>query len=182
MSVHILTIGHSSHPSGTFLWLLQKHEVEALVDVRRYPASRRCPHFSRADLSSSLAEEDIQYHWLEAVGGNRKRAKDASPSPNRGIEDEAFRNYADHMATDEFREGVSRLMEIAGRRRTAMMCAEGDYRHCHRRMLSDYLLANDFSVHHILSDGDVKPHVVTPKARVMDGTVTYPGQPTLFDM
>ena len=73
-------------------------------------------------------------------------------------------------------------MEIAGAHRTAMICAEGDYRRCHRQLLSDYLLANDFSVHHILPDGDVKPHVATPKARVMESTVTYPGQPTLFDM
>ena len=182
MSLHILTIGHSSHPLGTFLCLLQKHEIEALVDVRRYPVSRRHPHFSREALSASLAEESIRYHWFESLGGNRKRAKDAPPSLNRGIEDEAFRNYADYMATDEFRQGVAKLIEIAGGHRSVIMCAENDYRRCHRQLLSDYLWANDFSVHHILPDGDVEPHVATPKARVMDGTVTYPGPPTLFDM
>jgi hypothetical protein len=85
MSIQIFTIGHSSHPLGTFLWLLHKHEIEALVDVRRYPVSRRNPHFSREALSACLAEESIQYHWLEPLGGNRKRAKDAPPSLNRGI-------------------------------------------------------------------------------------------------
>jgi uncharacterized protein (DUF488 family) len=180
--IDLFTIGHSSHPLGTFLWLLSRHQIEALVDVRRYPVSRRNPHFSQEALSASLAEESIQYHWLETLGGNRKRAKDAPPSPNRGLEDEAFRNYADYMTTDEFRQGVARLLEIAAADRTVIMCAENDYCRCHRQLLSDYLLANDFSVHHILPDGDLKPHVATPKARVMDGTVTYPGQPTLFDM
>ena len=159
MSLHILTIGHSNHSLGTFLWLLQKHDIEALVDVRRYPVSRRHPHFSREALSASLAEENIAYHWLESLGGNRKRAKDAPPSPNRGIEDESFRNYADYMASDEFRQGVTKLLEIARRHRTVIMCAENDYRRCHRQLLSDYLLANDVAIHHILPDGDVKPHV-----------------------
>ena len=77
MNLYILTIGHSSHPLGTFLWLLQKHEVEALVDVRRYPVSRRNPQFSRESLCAALEEECIQCHWLEILGGNRKRAKDA---------------------------------------------------------------------------------------------------------
>ena len=69
---------------------------------------------------------------MEALGGNRKRAKDDPPSPNLGIEDEAFRNYADHMVTDEFRQRVARLMESAAGEPAAIMCAEGDYRHCHR--------------------------------------------------
>ena len=119
---------------------------------------------------------------MEALGGNRQRAKDAPPSPNRGIEDESFRNYADYMATDEFRQAVTRLMEVAGGHRTAIMCAEGDYRHCHRQLLSDYLLANDVTVQHISPSGEVRPHKLTPGAKIVNGTVTYPGQPTLFDM
>ena len=180
--LQILTIGHSSHPLGTFLWLLQKHGIEALVDVRRYPGSRRHPHFSRESLSASMGEEGIVYHWLEPLGGNRKRAKDAPPSPNRGIEDEAFRSYADYMATDEFTLGVKRLMEIAGQHRTSIMCAEGDYRHCHRQLLSDHLVANGVTVQHILPSGGIQPHKLTAGVKVVDGLATYPGQPTLFDM
>lgn len=182
MGLHILTIGHSNHSVGTFLWLLRKHEIEALVDVRRYPVSRRHPHFNREALSASLAEEDIEYIWLESLGGNRKRAKDAPPSPNRGIEDESVRNYADYMASVEFRQGVMKLLEIARGHRTAIMCAENDYRRCHRQLLSDYLLANGVTVQHILPDGEVKPHALTARGRTADGTVTYPGPPTLFDM
>ncbi len=180
--LHILTIGHSNHALGTLLWLLQRHDIEALVDVRRYPASRRHPHFSREPLSAALEEEGIEYYWLDALGGNRKREKDAPPSVNRGIDDEAFRNYADYMATDEFRQGVAKLMEIAGRRRTAMMCAEGDYRRCHRRLLSDHLVAANVAVHHILPGGESEPNVLTPGAKIVEEAVMYPAQPTVFDM
>ena len=180
--IQIFTIGHSSHPLGTFLWLLQQHQIGALVDVRRYPGSKRHPHFSRKELSGSLAEEDIEYHWLEALGGHRKRHQGDSPSPNRGIEDESFRNYADYMATEEFRQGVTRLMEIARQRATTLMCAEADYRHCHRHLLCDYLTANGVTVQHILPTGEVKPHKLTPGAKIVDGLATYPGQPTLLNI
>jgi len=180
--IQIFTIGHSSHPMGTFLWLLQKHGITVLVDVRRYPGSKRHPHFSREALSASLAEEDIEYHWLKALGGNRKKRKGAPPSSNRGVEDESFRNYADYMATDDFKQGVARLIEIAGSVLPAIMCAEADYRHCHRQLLSDHLLANGVDVQHILPTGELTPHKMTSGAKIVDGMVTYPGQPTLFDM
>ena len=180
--IQIFTIGHSSHPLGTFLWLLRKHGIEALVDIRRYPGSKRHPHFSREQLSGFLGEDDIEYHWLEALGGHRKRANDAPPSPNRGVEDEGFRIYADYMGTDGFREGVAKLLGIAQDRRTTIMCAEADYRHCHRQFLSDHLAANGITVLHILPTGESKPHKMTSGAKIVEGTVTYPGQPTLFDM
>lgn len=180
--LQIFTIGHSNHPLGTFVWLLKTHVIEALVDVRRYPSSRRHPHFSRENLSVALKEEGIEYHWLEALGGNRMRRKDSPASPNRGIDDEAFRNYADYMSTNEFRQGVTTLLEIARSHRTVIMCAEGDYRNCHRRLLSDYLTATGITVQHIFPNGDVELHSLTATAKMVDGTVTYPGQPTLFDM
>jgi uncharacterized protein (DUF488 family) len=180
--LQVFTIGHSNHPLGTFIWLLRKHRIEALVDIRRYPGSKRHPHFSRDNLSASLAEEGVEYHWLGALCGNRKRAKDAPPSRNRGVEDEGFRNYADYMATDGFRQGVTRLMEIAQGRPTTIMCAEGDYRHCHRHLLSNHLTANGVTVLHILPTGETKRHKMTSGVKIVEGVVTYPGQPTLFDM
>jgi len=180
--VQVFTIGHSSHPPGSFLWLLRKHGIQALVDIRSYPGSRRHPHFSQGNLADTLKEEDIEYHWLEALGGHRRRSKDDPPSRNRGIADEAVRTCADYMASGEFRQGVAKLIEIAQNRRTSIMCAEGDYRHCHRRLLSDYLVANGISVLHVSPTGEVKSHKRTPGARIVAGMVTYPGQPTLFDM
>ena len=130
----------------------------------------------------ALVDEGIEYHWLEALGGRRHRKKTDPPSRNLGLRDQSFRNYADYMATDGFQQGVAKLLAIAGNRRTAIMCAEGLYWQCHRRLVCDYLLANGVTVLHILPTGEVKPHELTAGAKVVDGAVTYPGQPTLFDV
>jgi len=130
----------------------------------------------------ALVDEGIEYHWLEALGGRRHRKKSDPPSPNPGLRDQSFRNYGDYMATDEFQQGVAKLLVIAGNRRTAIMCAEGLYWQCHRRLVSDHLLANGVTVLHILPTGEVKPHKLTPGAKVAEGTVTYPGPATLFEM
>jgi uncharacterized protein (DUF488 family) len=180
--LQIFTIGHSSHPLGSFLWLLQKHGIEALADVRRFPGSRQHPHFSRENLAGTLPAHGIEYHWLEALGGRRHRKKTDPPSPNPGLRDQSFRNYADYMATDDFRQGVAKLLAIAGNRRTAIMCAEGLYWQCHRRLVSDYLLANGINVQHIFPNGELKPHKLTPGAKVESGGVIYPAPPSLFDV
>jgi uncharacterized protein (DUF488 family) len=91
----LFTIGHSSHPLGSFLWLLRKHHIEVLVDIRRFPGSRRHPHFSGESLSFALEDEDIEHIWLEALGGRRHRRKGDPPSPNQGLQNRSFRNYAD---------------------------------------------------------------------------------------
>jgi uncharacterized protein (DUF488 family) len=97
----VLTIGHSNHPLERFLALLARHGVEALADVRRFPGSRKHPHFNRDSLAAALPQSGMDYHWLEAMGGRRPRRRD--DSPNRGLENEGFHNYADYMLTDEFR-------------------------------------------------------------------------------
>ena len=114
--LQVFTIGHSSHPMDRFLDLLQQHGIEAVVDIRRFPGSRQHPHFSRENLALSLADEDMEYRWLEALGGRRHRKKTDPPSPNLGLRDQGFRSYADYMASDEFRQGVAKLLEIAGNR------------------------------------------------------------------
>lgn len=178
----IFTIGHSNHSLDAFLALLQQHRIETLVDIRRFPGSKRHPQFSRESLSAALQAQGIEYLWLEALGGRRQRQKDGPPSPNEGLRHPSFRNYADYMLTDGFRQGVAKLLEIAEVRRTALMCAEALFWRCHRRLVSDYLTANGVGVQHIFPNGEVKPHEMTPEARVENGTVTYPGPPTLFDV
>jgi uncharacterized protein (DUF488 family) len=180
--LQIFTIGHSSHPLDDFLALLQQHGIQSLVDIRSFPGSRKHPQFSRDALAASLPGHGIQYHWLETLGGRRHRKKTDPPSPNAGLRDQSFRNYADYMLTDEFRQGVATLLAIAGNRRTAIMCAEGLYWQCHRRLVSDYLLANGVSVQHIFPNGELKPHTLTPGATVESGRVTYPAPATLFDV
>jgi uncharacterized protein (DUF488 family) len=174
----VLTIGHSNHPLDRFLALLAQHEVEALVDIRRSPGSRKHPHFSRDNLAVALPKSGVAYHWLEALGGRRPKQRDESP--NRGLENKSFRNYADYMLTGEFREGVEKLLAVARQKRTTIMCAEGLFWQCHRRLVSDFLAANGVTVQHIMPTGELRPHKPTSGAVIEGGRVTYPGEKSLF--
>jgi uncharacterized protein (DUF488 family) len=174
----VLTIGHSNHPLERFLALLARHGVEALVDIRRFPGSRKHPHFHRDNLAAVLPKSGVEYHWLEALGGRRHKQQDESP--NLGLENRGFRNYADYLLTAEFREGVEKLLEIARRKRTALLCAEGLFWQCHRRLVSDDLVANGVTVQHIMPGGELRPHKLTSGAVIENGRVTYPGERSLF--
>jgi uncharacterized protein (DUF488 family) len=178
MPLAVLIIGHSNHPLELFLALLAQHRVEALADIRRFPGSRKHPHFNRDSLAAALEESGVEYHWLEALGGRRPKQRDESP--NLGLENQGFRNYADYMLTDEFREGVGKLLGVARRKRTAIMCAEGLFWQCHRRLVGDYLAANGVAVQHIMPGGELRPHTLTPGAVVEGGRVTYPSEKSLF--
>jgi uncharacterized protein (DUF488 family) len=181
MNPQLFTIGHSNLPLEQFLGLLARHNIEALVDIRRFPTSRAFPHFNQKNLEKALHDAGIEYHWMEALGGRRNKAAD-SISPNLGLENESFRNYADYMLTEPFRQAVDKLMEIAKRKRTAMMCAESVYWRCHRRLVSDFLMANGVAVQHIFPSGELRPHQPTPGAKIDAGRVTYPAvQQSLFE-
>ena len=174
----VLTIGHSNHPLDRFLALLARHGVEALVDIRRFPGSRKHPHFNRENLAAALPQSGVDYHWLEALGGRRHQQRDESP--NVGLENEGFQNYADYMLTSDFREGVEKLLEVARRKRTAIMCAEGLFWQCHRRLVSDFLVASGVTVQHIMPKGEVRPHKLANGAVIEGEQVTYPGEKSLF--
>jgi uncharacterized protein (DUF488 family) len=174
----VLTIGHSTHSPDRFLALLAQHGVEALADIRRFPGSRKHPQFNRDELASAMHKAGVEYHWLEALGGRRGKRRDESP--NLGLENQGFRNYADYMLTDEFRQGVEKLLEVARRRHTALMCAEGLFWRCHRLLVSDFLTANGVTVQHIMPTGELRPHTPTPGAVMDGGRVTYPGERSLF--
>jgi uncharacterized protein (DUF488 family) len=173
----ILTIGHSTHPEERFVSLLRGARVEAVADVRRYPASRRSPQFGAESLAATLSESGIAYEGLGAELGGRRRAR--ADSPNTGWRVPAFRAYADHLGTAAFAAGLRRLEELARRRRAAIMCAEGDWRRCHRRLIADALTARGWRVLHVGSDGRLEEHAVTPFAVVTEGRLLYPAQPSL---
>jgi uncharacterized protein (DUF488 family) len=183
--LRIFTIGHSTRSSEQFISLLKEFGVKTLVDIRRYPASRRFPHFNGPALRELLKGEDIEYLWLEDLGGRRYKPAN-EPSPNAGLKTLGFRNYADYMATNEFRAAVQELLSAAGMSQTAVMCAEKLYWRCHRRLLSDYLTAHGVAVEHIVEAGNAQPHrltagaVITPRAspsQKAELTVVYPVQP-----
>jgi uncharacterized protein (DUF488 family) len=150
--------------------------------VRRLPASRRHPHFAKPALDRALAERGIRYVHEPGLGGHRKPRPD---SPNTHWRVEAFRGYADHMATPEFDAAVQRLIDLGAAASTAYLCAEAVPWRCHRNLLSDALVARGHVVMHILGPGQTTAHALTPAARVTDGGrgITYPslGQVSLLD-
>src|SRR5262249_35697820 len=105
-AVKLFTIGHSTHTIDHILSLLARNDIKALVDVRRFPGSRIHRHFNRNELANSLRVADIEYHWLEALGGRRGKQPGAADSPNDGLHNESFRNHADYMLTPGFRKGI----------------------------------------------------------------------------
>jgi uncharacterized protein (DUF488 family) len=177
-NMELLTIGHSAHSLDQFLSLLAQHGIEALVDIRRFPGSRKFPQFNQENLAKALQDASVEYHWLETLGG--RRHKQLGESPNLGLENKGFRNYADYTLTEEFREGVEKLLEIAHHKRTAIMCAEGLFWRCHRRLVSDFLAANDVAVQHIMPTGELRQHTLTMGAVIERGKLTYPGERSLF--
>jgi uncharacterized protein (DUF488 family) len=168
--VTIWTIGHSTRSIDDFLSILHAHRIETVVDVRRFPGSRRLPQFGSSDLAASLAKGGIGYRWIEALGGRRKPEPD---SPNDAWEHPAFRAYADHMTSDEFAAGLSELEMIAGGSRTTVMCAEVLWWRCHRRLIADALTALGYEVRHIRDAGDAELHRLAPPASLVDGVLSY---------
>ena len=174
----MFTVGHSTQTVDDFIALLEGNGVALVVDVRRFPASRRHPQFAREALAASLAGAGIAYEWLPELGGRRAPRPD---SPNTGWRNEGFRGYADYMETEAFQLGIARLVDLARARPTAYMCAEHAWQQCHRGLISDYLKVAGWEVVHILARGKTEPHPFTEPARVVDGALTYAAQPAQGD-
>jgi uncharacterized protein (DUF488 family) len=173
----IFTIGHSRHPTERLVALLKAHFIQTLVDVRRKPWSRLNPHFNRERLGPALKAEGIGYLHLEDLGGLREDDGGA-PSPDAGWRNPFLRSYAGYARTPAFAVALERLMAEAGRATSAVMCAEGDWRQCHRQIVTDYLLDRGTDVRHILPDGTLDPAALTPFATPQpDGTLLYPEPP-----
>jgi uncharacterized protein (DUF488 family) len=173
MPAQLFTIGHSTHSLDQFLALLAQHGIEVLADIRRFPGSRKFPHFNQDNLASTLNTAGIEYHWLETLGGRRGKKANGS-SINLGLRNVSFRNYADYMQTEEFRAAVQQLLAVAAEKPTAFMCSESVFWRCHRRLVSDFLLVNGITVQHIMASGELRPHTLTEGARFEAGELTYP--------
>jgi uncharacterized protein (DUF488 family) len=169
----LYTIGHSTRTLDELLQVLQAHSIRTLVDIRSFPMSRRMPYFNRENLERSLPDAGIEYVWMKALGGRRK--KTLAESPNIALRNESFRNYADHMLSDEFKNAAAELVGMAKRKPTAYMCAERVYFQCHRMLVSDYLVAHGHDVFHIDATGPVRPHKLMAEARVIEGELIYRG-------
>jgi uncharacterized protein (DUF488 family) len=168
----ILTIGHSTHPAEEFLAILKAHGVEQLVDVRTIPKSRHNPQFNRESLERLLPTQGIAYVHMPGLGGMRHPRKD---STNTAWKNASFRGYADYMQTPQFDQSLRELIEIAAKRRTAIMCAEAVPWRCHRSLIGDALTARGVEVEDIMTESSRKPHKYTPFAKIEGTVVTYPG-------
>jgi uncharacterized protein (DUF488 family) len=166
------SIGHSTHVIDEFIGALQSFEIKVIADVRSFPGSRRYPQFNKENLDTSLAAAAIKYLHFPELGGRRRARPD---SPNVAWRNETFRGYADYMETGAFREGIARLIAVAGSRRTAIMCAEAVWWRCHRSLISDYLKAKGVEVAHIMAAGKSEAHPFTSAARIVNGELSYRG-------
>lgn len=169
------TVGHSTRTFAEMLTILREFAITCLVDVRRFPASRTFPQWNRAAIVDALPP-DIGYRWTPALGG-RRHTPAGVPSPNGAWRVKAFRDYADHMATDAFRAALHELAGLAARERPVIMCSEAVPWRCHRRLIADALIVAGVDVVDILSPGTARPAVLNPLAHVEDGRLTYPATP-----
>jgi uncharacterized protein (DUF488 family) len=167
----IWTIGHSTRSLYEFIGLLREYRIEAIADVRRFPGSRRHPHFARDELAVSLIDEGIAYAWMPKLGGRRRAEPD---SPNMGWRNASFRGYADYLPSAEFAEGLHELLLLAARYRTAIMCAEAVWWRCHRALIADVLRLRGIEVIHIVDADHGTVHAYTSPARIVEGRLTYP--------
>ncbi len=175
------TLGHSTRGWEALLELLMGADIAVVADVRRFPASRRHPQYAAAAMAPALARAGIDYLPLPALGGRRDPRPD---SPNTGWRSAGFRGYADYMDTAAYRAARDRLAGTAAHRRTAILCAEADWRHCHRQLIADDFKTAGWDVVHLLGPGHHEPHPYSDPARVVAGRLDYslppPPQGTLF--
>lgn len=176
----VYTIGHSTREFPDFLRLLESHGIRNVVDVRRYPASRRHPQYARAALEETLRAVGIAYIHEVDLGGRRQPRPD---SPNTGWRSLSFRGYADYMDTAAFQAALARLMARAAHSSTTVLCAEAVPWRCHRQLIADALVARGRAVGHILGPDRVDTHRLSPFAQVLpNGFVRYPEIPEQLDL
>jgi uncharacterized protein (DUF488 family) len=169
-SKYIWTIGHSTRSLEDFISILKSFDIHALIDIRTFPGSRRYPHFNKETLSKSLNENHIEYIHMLALGGRRKPLPD---SINTSWRHSSFRGYADHMQSDEFKDAINEVQQIAEKKRVVYMCSEAMWWKCHRSLVSDYLKVKGWNVQHIIDVNKSSEHPYTSPAKPVQGELFY---------
>jgi uncharacterized protein (DUF488 family) len=169
----LVTVGHGTASQDELVALLTTAGAAAVVDVRRFPGSRRHPHVARERLERWLPDAGIDYRWEERLGGRRSRVPG---SVHTGLRDPSFQAYADHLTSEAFLAAIGRVLDEATHRRVAIMCSESVWWRCHRRMIADHVdLLTDLEVRHLMHDGRLVEHVPTDVVRAEDGRLIYDG-------
>lgn len=166
--MRIYTIGHSTRTLDELVLLLKQSGVKRLADIRRYPGSRRYPHFSRESLERELPKRGIAYVHMPELGGRRKPLPD---SPNDALRNEQFRGYADYMGTQEFQDAIDELLR--SEEPAAIMCAEAVPWRCHRNLVADELTRRGVEVVHIVGRGERARHERNPLSKEENGRLVY---------
>lgn len=177
----LLTFGHGTLGQDGIVALLRAAGVQAVADVRSFPGSRRLPHVNRENLELWLPQAGIDYHWIKNLGGFRKPSEESAH--DTVWRNESFRNYAGYTRTPDFLAGIDELIALGMRSHTAFMCSESVWWRCHRRIISDFLVAaRGLAVHHLMHDGRLDPHKPTTGLRLRDdGLIVYDGAPDTSD-
>jgi uncharacterized protein (DUF488 family) len=166
----LFTVGHSTRSLEELVRICEAHAVAGIADVRRFPGSRRSPHFARQALEQTLPAHGVRYLWVPELGGRRQRARDAAPSPWRVA---AFAAYAEHMQSAEFRAGIDKVLAALAEGATAIMCAEASPYRCHRRLIADWAELHGIEVVHLMDERRRERHRVTPFAERVGDDVVY---------
>jgi uncharacterized protein (DUF488 family) len=172
----IFTIGHSNRTFEELVDVLRAFGVAVLVDIRTLRRSRANPQFNEDVLGPALARAGIRYEALAALGGLRKKDRTVAASRNAAWESASFHNFADYALTARFHEGLAELVRLGDHEPTAIMCSEAVWWRCHRRIVTDHLLARGVPVVHLFTRTHAEPATLTPFAVVerWAGVVTYP--------
>lgn len=175
MPTAFTTVGHSTRSLSEFLDILRMAGIGTLVDVRSFPKSRRNPIFNTDRLPGDLADFQIGYRHVTALGGRRGKQAGVDPALNAMWRVQSFHNYADYALGEAFDAALQDLIALGQGRRIALMCSEAVWWRCHRRIIADYLLAHDHPVDHLMGAGRVQAAVMTPGAKPTGtGKVVYP--------
>lgn len=172
-----LTVGHSNRSLEDFIDILRAARVEVLVDVRSFPRSRSNPQFNIDHLPEALAAVQIRYSHCPDLGGRRAAQKDVDAEVNGFWRVRSFQNYADYALGETFQNALDRLLQQGRESRVAMMCSEAVWWRCHRRIITDYLLARGQEVTHLMGEGREEAARLTDGAVVTeDRMVIYPAK------
>jgi uncharacterized protein (DUF488 family) len=175
VTLPFFTVGHSSHGIEAFAELLRQAQVELLVDIRKIPMSRANPQFNAGALPGELAASRIAYEHIAALGGLRGKARALPADVNGFWTNDSFHNYADYALSEPFHAGLEQLLDEGRKRRCAIMCSEAVWWRCHRRIVTDYLIASGQTVFHIMGPNRIEPAHLTAGAVVRpDKTIVYP--------
>jgi uncharacterized protein (DUF488 family) len=176
--MRLTTVGHGVLGAEAFTALLRDAGLERLVDVRSHPGSRRHPHVGRAEMERWLPAGGVAYRWEPELGGFRRAVPG---SPNTALRHDGFRGYADHMRGRGFRTALDTLLGDAAAAPTVVMCAEGLWWQCHRRLLADAAaLIAGAEVVHLMHDGNLQAHRPTDGVRRDGDLLVYDaGAPSL---